>query len=57
MILRRRSERGPLFLVLALVVSGLASADLAHSPRLPDPQLTPGDVLTTDPSTGKPEVK
>lgn len=33
---------------LALLVAPLATADPAHSPLLPDPQMTPGDVLTTD---------
>ena len=39
-----------LFVLLALIVGGWvgAHADPAHSPILPDPQMTPGDVLTTD---------
>ena len=30
------------------VLAGPLAADPAHSPPLPDPQMTPGDVLTTD---------
>jgi hypothetical protein len=38
-----------LLLALLITVSSTAVlADPAHSPVLPDPQLTPGDVLTTD---------
>lgn len=42
--------RHPLWVVglLAILAAPLATADPAHSPPLPDPQLTPGDVLTTD---------
>ncbi len=37
-----------LYCFLALLAGPLATADPAHSPILPDPQMTPGDVLTTD---------
>ena len=37
------------FALLALLLrAGPLRADPAHSPTLPDPALTPGDVLTTD---------
>jgi hypothetical protein len=36
-----------LFIALVLLGNG-AYADLEHSPILPDPKMTPGDVLTTD---------
>lgn len=35
-------------LLLLILTSATAIADPAHSPVLPDPQLIPGDVLTTD---------
>ena len=35
-------------LFMALALLGSAYADLEHSPLLPDPKMTPGDVLTTD---------
>ena len=35
---------------LAILAGPLATADPAHSPPLPDPQMTPGDVLTQDAS-------
>jgi hypothetical protein len=38
-----------LFSLLAILAAPLA-ADPEHSSRLPDPQITPGDVLTTDAS-------
>lgn len=30
------------------ILAGPLAADPDHSPLLPDPQMTPGDVLTTD---------
>lgn len=36
------------FSLTCLLLTAAALADPAHSPVLPDPQLTPGDVLTTD---------
>ncbi|HYQ92832.1 MAG TPA: HNH endonuclease signature motif containing protein, partial [Candidatus Competibacteraceae bacterium] len=35
-------------LLLLLPFAGPVQADPAHSPVLPDPTMTPGDVLTTD---------
>jgi hypothetical protein len=37
-----------LTLLLLLPLAGSVQADPAHSPILPDPTMTPGDVLTTD---------
>lgn len=37
-----------LYGLLAVLAAPLATADPAHSPLHPDPQMTPGDVLTTD---------
>ena len=35
-------------LLLLLPLAGPVQADPAHSPILPDPKMTPGDVLTMD---------
>lgn len=35
-------------LLLCVPLAGSVRADPAHSPVLPDPMMTPGDVLTTD---------
>ena len=37
-----------LILLLLLPLAGPVQADPAHSPILPDPNMTPGDVLATD---------
>lgn len=44
---RPRSHRMPLQGCLALLL--ISSACLAESPIMPDPRLTPGDILSTDP--------
>ncbi len=43
-----RLQRLLLTLLLLLPLAGPVWADPAHSPILPDPAMTPGDVLTTD---------
>ncbi|GEM_PF-5324127 len=36
---------------LAILAAPLATANPAHSPTLPEPAMTPSDVLTTDAAT------
>lgn len=45
--------RHPLWVVglLAILAAPLATANPAHSPTLPEPAMTPSDVLTTDAAT------